>query len=186
VTDLTRKSQGNFMYLRHVLPEIERGAYRTVQSAKLPDGLEDYYADHWRRMRAVDDTAWFDYKLPVVLALTQVRQPVPIDLLMEFSGVSHRARVRDVLNDWAEFLYETVREDNGRNERLYRIYHDSFREFVARIEEVEDERVSSREAQRRIAAPLWKGRYGLDPDEWLKQKLRDRPTGHSGPQDEET
>lgn len=186
VADLAQKSQGNFMYLRHVLPEIERGAYRAVHSMKLPDGLESYYADHWRRMRAVDDAAWFEYKLPVVLALTQAKQPIPIDLLMEFSGVSHRARIRDVLNDWSEFLYETVREVGERNERLYRIYHDSFREFVAKIEEVEDERVESRAAQRRIAAPLWKNRYGLDPDEWLEKKLRNDATGGSSPQDGET
>lgn len=171
VTTLTKKSQGNFMYLRYVLREIEKGAYRSLDYKKLPQGLEDYYADHWRRIRTTDDSAWFDYKLPVVLALSETLEAVTIDVLMEFSGVSSRSRVRSVLNDWIEFLYTTQRAANGDSESLYRIYHDSFREFIASQEEVADERINRQDARRRIAESLWKIRHGAGLDEWLDRQI---------------
>ena len=42
VKHLVRKSEGNFMYLHHVLPEIERGAYRDLTLMALPAGLKNY------------------------------------------------------------------------------------------------------------------------------------------------
>lgn len=38
------------MYLRHVLPEIKAGVYDGARLQELPQGLEAYYGDHWRRM----------------------------------------------------------------------------------------------------------------------------------------
>ena len=70
VTEMVAKSQGNFMYLRYVLPEIESGAFqeRTLQS--LPEGLKNYYEDHWNRMRSEKGETWFQQQLPVLVALT--------------------------------------------------------------------------------------------------------------------
>src|SRR5215469_11055035 len=91
---MVEKSQGNFMYLRYVLPEIESGAYQDLVLDAIPTGLMNYYEDHWRRMRGRDEQAWFEYKLPVVMALTVVKEPVSINLLEDFSGVHERARIR--------------------------------------------------------------------------------------------
>src|SRR5439155_20106219 len=63
------KSEGNFMYLRYVLPELEAGAYQGLEIASLPAGLEDYYEENWQRMRGRDTESWFAYKLPVLVAL---------------------------------------------------------------------------------------------------------------------
>ena len=67
---LVGKSEGNFMYLHYVLPEIERGAYQTLALEAIPAGLDNYYEDHWQRMKNRNPDAWFDYKLPVLVALT--------------------------------------------------------------------------------------------------------------------
>lgn len=114
---MTEKSEGNFMYLRHVLPEIGMGAYKDRKLNDIPTGLENYYEDHWRRMRTQDEIAWFEYKLPVIAALTAVRKPVSIDLIEDFSGVPCK-RVRYILQDWAQFLHTEQVEYEGDSDTI--------------------------------------------------------------------
>lgn len=162
---MTTKSQGNFMYLRYVLPEIEHGDYRDLELGDLPSGLTDYYEDHWRRLRSRDPDRWFQMQLPVLVALTVVKEPVSVDLLVDFSGVADRNRIRDVLREWDSFLYQTVVEDEtsktGKQKR-FRLYHDSFHDFIAAKDEIEEEKVSLKAANRRIADVLWNELYGDD------------------------
>ena len=47
---LAEKSEGNFMYLRHILPELTGGRYQDLDLRRLPRGLEQYYEAHWRVM----------------------------------------------------------------------------------------------------------------------------------------
>ncbi len=157
---LVHKSQGNFMYLRYVLPEIEHGAYTDLNLEALPAGLRNYYEDHWRRMRGQDENAWFEYKLPIVMALTVVKEPVSIDLISDFAGVEQRARIRTVLQEWQQFLYEErVSYEDGLQKR-YRIYHASFHDFIEDKEEVADERVSRKDANKKISDKLWVDLFG--------------------------
>ena len=160
VDHLVRKSEGNFMYLRYVLPEIERGAYKDLQLEALPVGLKNYYEDHWHRMRSRDEHAWFKYKLPVVMALTVVKLPVSIDLIAKFSGVRELPRIRGVLQDWGQFLHQELADNNGESQKRYRLYHQSFLDFIAIKEEVKDERVSRKAANKKIADVLYRGLYG--------------------------
>lgn len=159
VTMMVNKSGGNFMYLRHVLPEIERGAYKDLKLDVIPVGLENYYEDHWRRMLGKDEEAWFEYKLPIIMALTVVKRPVSIDMIVEFSGVKERPRIRAVLHEWAQFLHEEQIKYEGNLQKRYSIYHDSFHDFIASKEEVEDECVSLKDAHKKIAEALWKKLY---------------------------
>jgi hypothetical protein len=160
VTLIVQKSEGNFMYLRYVLPEIERGAYKDLELAAIPVGLQSYYQDHWRRMRGMDEEAWFEYKLLVIVALTVVLEPVSIDLISDFSKVQRRSRIRAVLRDWAPFLHEEVVEYEGGTQRRYRLYHASFFDFIAKKQEVADERVDLKAAHGQIADRLWEDLFG--------------------------
>jgi hypothetical protein len=161
VAELVHKSQGNFMYLRYVLPEIERGAYRDRAFELLPTGLRSYYEDHWKRMRQRDEEDWFAYQLPVLVALTVVKEPVSIDLIQDFSEVSERKRIVSVLKEWDQFLYRTESaDDGGLPQKRYRLYHASFQEFIAAKDEVADERVSLAKAHGKIADALLRELYG--------------------------
>jgi hypothetical protein len=157
---LVEKSQGNFMYLRYVLPEIEYGAYTDLDMEALPAGLRNYYEDQWRRMRGRDEEGWFEYKLPIVMALTVVKEPVSIDLIADFAGVEQRPRIRTVLQEWQQFLYEEQVPYGVGLQKRYRIYHASFHDFIADKEEVADERVSRRDAHQKIADKLWTDLFG--------------------------
>lgn len=156
VQQLTLKSEGNFMYLHYVLPEIEKGAYQTLKLDELPAGLQNYYQDHWDRMRGQDEDAWLEYKLPVVMALTIVMKPVSIDLISKFSGIHSQPRIRTVLREWAQFLHEVQIEYKGNIQKRFYIYHTSFHEFIASMDEVEDtrEQVNLQYWHREIATKL--------------------------------
>ena len=157
---MTNKSEGNFMYLYYVLPEIEKGAYHHYSLDIIPRGLQGYYDDHWRRMKGVDTAAWFDHKLPVIMALTQVKKPVSIDLIIDFSQISNQRLIRAVLNEWHQFFYHERVAYEGEQQSRYRIYHASFHDFLAQKEEVKDERVSRKDANLKIVDSLWGDLFG--------------------------
>lgn len=160
VEHLAYKSEGNFMYLRYVLPEIERGAYRDLELESIPAGLRNYYEDHWRRMRGKDEEAWFAYKLPVVMALTVVKEPISVELISDFSGVKDLRLIQSVIEEWRQFLHCERVEVGGSRQWRYRIYHSSFHDFIESKEEVRGEGVSRREAHARIADNLWAELFG--------------------------
>ena len=149
------------MYLRYVLPEIESGFYKDRDFTDLPEGLQNYYEDHWRRMRTRDEDAWFARQLPVLVALTVIKEPISMDLIQKFSGVEDRRWIRAVLNEWEQFLYTaSVEDEEGQPQKRYRLYHASFHDFIAAKDEVADERVSLKGANARIADVLLEEMYG--------------------------
>lgn len=133
---LKTKSDGNFMYLRCVLPEIEGGAYRNRPIADVPAGLKRYYEDHWWRMRGADQDSWQKRKLPVVLALTIVREPVSRSLISLFSGVNQESVISAVLYGWRQFLHIRLYPSQDHQEKRYRIYHASYQDFIKNMDEV--------------------------------------------------
>ncbi|HEY2291407.1 MAG TPA: CHAT domain-containing protein [Thermoanaerobaculia bacterium] len=158
---MVEKSQGNFMYLRYVLPEIESGFYKDRAFCDLPAGLQNYYEDMWRRMRSRDENAWLDHQLPVLVALTVIKEPISMELIQKFSTVEDRRRIRAVLNEWEPLLYTaSVEDEDGQIRKRYRLYHASFHDFVAAKDEVADEHVNLKEANARIADVLLEEMYG--------------------------
>jgi hypothetical protein len=160
---MTQKSQGNFMYLRYVIPGIEHGLYKDLRLEALPVGLQSYYEDHWRRMRIQSENNWLEYKLPILVALSIVKEPVPVDLISKFSRIKDMRHVNAVLREWQQFLYQQKVAENGVLQKRYRVYHDSFREFIASRDEVEGEHVNLKKAHGYIADELWHDLFGNDP-----------------------
>lgn len=157
---LEQRSEGNFMYLRYVVPAIEGGIYDDADTDAIPVGLNNYYEDHWNRMQGGDQDAWLRFKLPVLMALTVFEEPLSLDRIAEFSGVVNRARVRAVLGEWKQFLEEVAVEDEGRIQKRYRLYHQSFNDFIARKEEVGDLAITRREAAERARNHLREALFG--------------------------
>lgn len=122
---LAQKSEGNFMYIRHVLPEIEQGGFTDDSVDEMPLGLRSYYRFHWQQMQA-KLPKFDDVYRPVVCCLAAVQAPVDLATLMNTTGLERR-QVRYAIDRWREFLHGEV-SDAG--ERLYRVYHLAFREFL--------------------------------------------------------
>ncbi len=129
VSVITEKSQGNFMYLVHVLRDIKDGKLTTTNVdniRKLPQGLREYYQRHWRAMKAQDAERFDKYYQPVVCILATVREPVTVDQVTEWTKLAPM-RVKEVIAEWREFMNTDEREDG---EPLYRVYHASFQDFL--------------------------------------------------------
>jgi hypothetical protein len=137
VDELLGKSDGNFMYVVHILRDIASGALtmETVDDVRrLPHGLKAYYQRHWREMRSGDPERFGRYQEPVLCLLATAREPVAAERLVEWTGRFWQERgwdtrqltafaVRDVLTEWEQFLHV--------DDRHYRIYHASFADFLA-------------------------------------------------------
>jgi serine/threonine-protein kinase len=120
------KSENNFMYLRYVLLDIEKGLYKDLSLEIFPQGLQDYYDFHWRRM-GMTTNPLPDVKIKIVYILGEVKQPVSRQQICDFSGEDTRA-VQTVLNEWEQFLHELLKD----NQKRYSVYHASFRDFLHR------------------------------------------------------
>jgi hypothetical protein len=126
---LTEKSQGNFMYLVHVLRDIDKGLLTMVNIEnirKLPQGLRAYYQRHWRTMQDQDPARFEKYYQPVVCLLATVREPVSISDLAQWTHLDLTA-ITQVIQTWREFLNE---DEDQSGVLLYRVYHASFQDFL--------------------------------------------------------
>lgn len=128
ITEITALSEGNFMYLVHVLPEIATGRLGRQAAggiSELPRGLKGYYKRHWRDMKDADPARFTAHQRPVLCFLAICREPVTIPQLMEWAHLE-LGEVSTVITDWREFL----NENSGTKPPHYRIYHRSFAEFL--------------------------------------------------------
>lgn len=166
VQRLAEKSEGNFMYLHHVLPELEAGHYDDLSFDELPNGLRAYYQLHWRRMRGDSSIeVWLERKLPVLGALALVDKPIPLDVLAMSAGSVDRRWVREVIQEWRPFLDVSRVEDpeTGRQHAVYNIYHQSFHDFLTGKDEVAD---VLWEEERRVLAKSDERLLDEFPDMW--------------------
>jgi hypothetical protein len=123
------RSDGNFMYVVHVLRDIRRGRLELKDlddPRKLPKGLRAYYQTHWRLMRERDGDRFQTYYEPVVCMLATARKPVALEQIGEWTQLK-LTQVREVVREWADFLNVDLGPDG---ESRYRIYHTSFQDFL--------------------------------------------------------
>lgn len=125
IAGLRKKSQGNFMYLYHVLPAIEQGKFVHGTLDELPDGLKAYYQRHWRQMRAGNEDEFDQIYEPIVCILGVAREPVTVQQIANWTKLS-QGKVKKSIRLWREFLNKEQLE----GELHYRIYHASFQDFL--------------------------------------------------------
>jgi len=121
--EMVEKSQGNFMYLKYVLPEIAKGTY---VNQRIPAGLTNYYDDHWKRM-GLTTKGLVQNKIKILYILAGSPRPISCKLLAEYAS-EKVGFVQQLLNEWSQYLHKQINNDNCH----YSLYHDSFREFLKR------------------------------------------------------
>jgi hypothetical protein len=125
VATLLERSRGVWIYLHYVLAEIERGERRPLELATLPRGLWQYYSQHWQKRRAAH-AGWDTLELPLLATIAAIQEEMPARLLCAFAGLPEAPQVNRLLDEaWRPFLAIA-----GAEERRYRCYHASFREFL--------------------------------------------------------
>jgi hypothetical protein len=144
VEQLADKSENNFMYLRYVLPAIAKGDYNDLDLKDLPDGLRQYYQNHWVRM-GMDDKPR-QLREIVLYILLEIGTPIPCEMIAGIAGVDE-CDVAQVLEDeWVEYL----KKQNVEGEICYTIYHASFLDFLKDKREMDSKRKIFQEVNQQI------------------------------------
>jgi DNA-binding XRE family transcriptional regulator len=146
---MTKKSQGNFVYLHYILKDISNGVYADFDFEQLPVGLQNYYEDHWKRM-GMTNRPLPEIKIKVLYVLTACEKPVSRELLCDFSEEGHLI-VQGVLDDWLQFLHQT--QVDGKIS--HSLYHSSFQEFLYRKEVVKAAGIDMKSINKLITDNLW-------------------------------
>jgi len=123
-----RQSEGNLMYLYHILPAIARSDFSSTTARDLPYGLQAYYRHHWAQMREQDAEVFARIYEPVICVLAAAEEAIPLDQVVKSTKLKS-TQVQRVLRDWWEFLRIVPDEEEGYS---YRLYHAAFREFLSR------------------------------------------------------
>lgn len=151
VEQVANKSENNFMYLRYVLPAIAKGDYNDFSLTQLPDGLRQYYQNHWVRMGM--DAKPGQLMEIVLYILLEIGTPIPCEMIAGIAGVDE-CDVAQVLEDeWVEYL----KKQNVDGKICYSIYHASFLDFLKAQREMDSKRKIFQEVYQRIAENLEKG-----------------------------
>ena len=151
VEQLANKSENNFMYLRYVLPAIAKGDYNDLDLKQLPDGLQEYYQNHWVRMGMEAKPGQL---MEIVLyILLEIGTPIPCEMIAGIAEVDE-CEVEQVLeDDWIEYL----KKQNVDGDICYGIYHASFLDFLKAKREMDSKRKIFKEVNQRITEYLEKG-----------------------------
>ena len=154
IDKITDKSENNFMYLVYVLRDIEQGLYQDLSLERFPQGLQQYYEFHWRRMGMTAKPLPVT-KINVVYHLSESHQPISRQLISEYIG-EPQLTVQEVLDEWQEFLHKQPIE----GEICYNVYHASFRDFLHRQDIVRAAGVSLKAIKKQKTDTLWEAMFG--------------------------
>jgi hypothetical protein len=122
VKQLVTLSEGNFMYLRHALDDLEHERGIPQHVSDYPRGLTNYYAAHVEQM-GLDAVSEHGLAVLYLLARLDVRATrTRIAALLRVSTVE----VQQDLNRWREFLDVEIEG----SEPVYSLYHAAFADFV--------------------------------------------------------
>jgi hypothetical protein len=145
---VANKSENNFMYLRYVLPAIANGDYNDLDLKQLPDGLQEYYQNHWVRMGMEAKPGQL---MEIVLyILAEIGTPIRCEMIAGIAEVDE-CDVAQVLEDE---LVEYLKKQNIDGEICYSIYHASFIDFLKAKRGMDSKRKIFKEVNQRIAEYL--------------------------------
>jgi hypothetical protein len=133
------------------LPAIANGDYRDFSIKELPEGLQQYYEQHWQRMEMEGKNRPHATLLSILI---QAGTPVSSKLIAETAGRDEN-EVVEVLEKWRGFLKKVSVE----GQECYAAYHYTFAEFLG------EKPAIKREAAQLLAAKNNRIREALAADE---------------------
>jgi hypothetical protein len=124
MTNLTNRSENNFMYVSQILAAITNNFYPQPSQigTSFPPPLETYYQQHLEKMLG---SQYQDFPLAVLQVLAQTTQPISVTDIANFLNTDEYD-IEELLENWLEFLQiETISDST-----TYKFYHDNFRQWL--------------------------------------------------------
>jgi len=143
IATIWEKSEGNFMYVRTILPRLlGRGTTESDLISRLddlPQGLLPYYEQHWTRMDVDQGERFRNLLEPIICFMAVAEEAVTARDIAGWMNASDQfmkttdRTVEDVLkHQWGQFV------NRGEEKPAkYSIYHRSFLEFLTRRVDME-------------------------------------------------
>jgi hypothetical protein len=130
IKEITKKSEGNFMYLFYVMTDIkEQKLSEDIEDSihDLPQGLNGYYNKLWNFMERSYKDRFKEIDEKVIRIIAALHTPASISYIAEISKFPTNT-VSEIINLWRNCFNEIIEN----NKRYYRIYHRSFYDFLKR------------------------------------------------------
>ncbi|MTJ16509.1 ATP-binding protein [Dolichospermum sp. UHCC 0406] len=127
ITNLTNRSENNFMYVSQILAAITNNFYPQPSQigTSFPPPLETYYQQHLEKMLGSQHQ---DFPLAVLQVLSQTTQPISVTDIANFLNTDEYD-IEELLENWLEFLQiETIFDST-----TYKFYHDNFRQWLIKF-----------------------------------------------------
>lgn len=134
---------GNFLYARVLLDDVEAGRQGPDDLGGLPLGLDALYQRFLRRFSTKE---WIRIYQPLLTLLVAAQAGLTESQLAAFAGLPDTA-VRNGIGVLIQFL-DSTRDAYGKEN--FRIFHQSFREFLSDSERNRDFWCSQQDGHRRI------------------------------------
>lgn len=116
-------ANGNFLYTKMLLNDIETGQQSLDDLTALPKSLDDIYFGFLRRF---SDEDWDTRYQPVLGKLAVAQEPITETQLANFTGI-HQRQVKRNLTVIDQYL--DVLED-AEGSKTYRLFHQSLRDYL--------------------------------------------------------
>ncbi|GAB4178087.1 MAG: hypothetical protein Fur006_10270 [Coleofasciculaceae cyanobacterium] len=131
-TAVQNKSDGNFLYVRFLLPMLAQQESEINQKSlkELPAGLDRLYREFISRLVGHDkDNVWGKEYKPIVGMLAVAQEPLSKEQLAKFTQMKSMDTVSRIL---AKDLRQLLKTDESLpySKRTYTIYHSSFADFL--------------------------------------------------------
>lgn len=125
------RTRGLWVYIDHLLGEIESGRRALDQLDGLPSNLWDYYRNTLTSSREVDPVTWNQFELPILSVLAVAGETLTTAQLCGMARVPQTSAalhfVRNVVWGFLTVTYET---DDPEAEPRVALYHRTVRDFL--------------------------------------------------------
>jgi hypothetical protein len=125
VERVTMASEGNFLYLKWLLPAIAAGAQRFARLDALPQGLAGIYREFLSTRKMAKDEAWRQRYRSLLGVLAAAQAPLALEQVAQFGGLPLQM-ADDGLRDLRQFLDPATAEKGS-----YQLYHQSVADWLS-------------------------------------------------------
>ena len=127
IETITRKADGNFLYVRFLLNAIANGERSLTKLEGLPQGLDGLYFESLQRVVKLGKGDWHREYAPIIGMLSVAQESPTLAQLQSFTKQS-KSSVLKYLDELWQFIEEVKSPNKG--ETRYRLYHQSVIDFL--------------------------------------------------------
>jgi hypothetical protein len=130
INTITLKADGNFQYITFLLNSISSGYQELEEIDKLPHGLDALYYESLGRLISPGSNDWLNYSS--LLGILSVAQESLTQVQLQNYTRLSESIIWTSLGKLQQFIEETDNGANEKSELVYRLYHQSFVDFLGR------------------------------------------------------